>query len=195
MGAVRNGAFDCCVRHPIASSLRLAVAATLALQLSYNVERTMWTTVSVLAAPCDVDDTIARRDEEPAGALKVNVTAGIDLNLTMIFNCEGGDFEVAWSGAVNVFETIHIGNGTTVKIVGHGNPSDTSETVSDKGSIDITGARRHSSSQEQLDVLTARLSIPRRLTSAVVRVGSSAGSDKSSALGSIFCRAWRAAVP
>ena len=85
MGAVRNGAFDCCVRHPIASSLRLAVAATLALQLSYNVERMVGTAVSVLAAPCDIDDTTPRGDGERAGALKVNVTAGIDLNLTSIF--------------------------------------------------------------------------------------------------------------
>ena len=102
------------------------------------------------------------------------------------FNCEGGVFEVAWSGAVNISETIHIGKGTTVKIVGHGNPSDTSETVSDTGSSDTTGARRNSSSKDQLDVLTARLSIPRGLTSAAVRVGSSAGSDKSSAFGSIY---------
>lgn len=41
-----------------------------------------------------------------------------DLNLSSIFNCENGSFEVTWSGAVTVTGSIRIGRGTSVTIVG-----------------------------------------------------------------------------
>lgn len=40
------------------------------------------------------------------------------LNLSSLFDCEGGDFAVTWSGIVSVQASIKIGNGTTVSISG-----------------------------------------------------------------------------
>ena len=161
-------------RHPIASGSRLAVAAILASPMSYSVARMVGTAVVVSAAPCDIDNTT------------VSVTADVDLNLTSMFDCEGGEFEVAWSGAVDVSGTIHIGNGTTVKIVGDGTPSDTYEAVSDTASSNFNGGNGNSIGQDELDVLKARLSIPHGLTSAVVGVGWSAAPDNYRDFGSIF---------
>lgn len=130
--------------------------------------------LGVLAAPCMVGNATA------GGPTTVTefVTPTTGLNLTM-FNCEGGRFEVFWSGVVNVPGTIIIGPGTTVEIMGDAS----SNTTSDTASIP------ESSSSGELDDLTAKLSIPRGLTSAAVRIAPSdlsAAPNESVSLGPIF---------
>ena len=154
--------------------------------MSYSDAQMMGTAVDVSAAPCVTRNITAGGNGQGGGALKIVVTAATDLNLTSIFNCAGGEFEVDWSGAVNVPGTIHVGVDTTVKIVGNGSVNNSDGTAPNTGGSNITGSSDNSSSQDQLDVYTAPLSIPRGLTSAVVGVGSSAASDKSSAFGPIF---------
>ena len=67
--------------------------------------------MGVFAAPCDSTAT-------PAGEAQfVIVTPVNNLNITM-FDCEDGNFDVTWSDAVNVRDTIVIGNRTTVMITG-----------------------------------------------------------------------------
>ncbi|CAN0167276.1 unnamed protein product, partial [Ascophyllum nodosum] len=48
----------------------------------------------------------------------VTVTNGTELNLSTLFSCEDGEFNVLWSGVVQVSSTIKIGRGTTVRIFG-----------------------------------------------------------------------------
>lgn len=52
------------------------------------------------------------------GSERVWVTPDGELDLTSFFACEGGKFDVLWSGIVNVPGTIYIGRGTTVRIIG-----------------------------------------------------------------------------
>lgn len=63
------------------------------------------------AAPC-VPTSSASSSEE----ISVSSLAGVDLS--SVFDCEGGDFEVYWSGSVTVKEPIRLGNGTSVTIHG-----------------------------------------------------------------------------
>lgn len=87
-----------------------------------------------------------------------------------MFDCEGGDFEVLWSGTIIVTRTIHIGSGTTVNSIGDG--------------PNITGR-----SSGELDVSTTNMSIPRALTSAVEGTAPSglpAVGNESSPSGPIF---------
>ena len=173
------------VSHPLAAIISLAVAAVLLSPIDYGIARKGEMGFCVLAAPCVPDNATARE----AGATTLEVNATTDLNLTSIFACEGGTFEVAWSGTVNVSGTIHIGLGTTVKIVGDSRPNSTSDTASSTRSINITASSGNPSIREEVDTLTAALSIPHGLTSAAVRVGYSETSvepDRSLDFGPIF---------
>lgn len=54
-----------------------------------------------------------------SGVIRLNVSAlQGTANLTSAFDCEGGEFEVTWSGSVTIWDTIRIGYGTTVSIRG-----------------------------------------------------------------------------
>lgn len=59
------------------------------------------------------------------------------LNISSLFNCSDGNFQVTWSGVVNVTESIKIGNGTTVSITG--------DYISDV--VDPTGGHSTSSTE------------------------------------------------
>lgn len=84
------------------------------------------------------------------------------LDLTNMFACEGGEFLVSWSGIVTVPQTICIGSGTTVWIVG--------SNVSSSSSISLSSA---SDQQEPLEALSTRLPpLPNSLTDAAVRTAS-----------------------
>ena len=139
------------------------------------------------AAPCSTGITTASSGE--GGTMNVKVTPTTDLDLTSIFNCEGGDFKVIWSGAVNVTGTIYIGLGTTVSILGDTDSNATEQTTSAEIYSSTSGGSGNSTSDNELDILTEALSIPNGLTSAVVGVGSwdvDADTDKSISFGPIF---------
>ena len=87
-----------------------------------------WTLgVGVLAAPCA--DAEGATEDGSAQEVAVSPDAGVDL-LT-VFDCEGGEFVVSWTGEVFVQGTIYIGRGTTVRIVGeNGNTTATTTTTS-----------------------------------------------------------------
>ncbi len=66
----------------------------------------------------------------PDAGAELVVTPESVLDLANIFACEGGEFQVSWSGVVTVPETIYIGRGTTVWVVGSnasGNSSDSDQ--------------------------------------------------------------------
>lgn len=76
------------------------------------------------AAPCD-----STAQESLA------VTPSTSLDLSSVFACEDGAFEVQWSGTVSITETIRIGRGTTVAIIGGG--SDISGGTSDGETAEV----------------------------------------------------------
>ena len=125
--------------------------------------------VGVFAAPC------ASGSATTSGAQQVNVTPNTILDLTTVFDCEGGDFEVSWSGEVHLTGTIVIGSSTTVRIFG-----DETSSVGSSSSL---------SSQEALEELTSTLALPFGLTSAVVGVAPTnitADTDASISFGPMF---------
>lgn len=96
------------------------------------------------------------------GAEKIIVTPEIGPDLANVFGCEGGEFHVSWSGVVGVPETIYIGRGTTVWIVG-GNASSNSSL----------GASTDGDQQEHLEGLSTNLPpLPNGLAAAAVRTAS-----------------------
>lgn len=131
----------------------------------------------VLATPCIVAN-------ESVGAVdmtqRVFVTPDVAVNLTTVFDCENGEFEVSWSGVVNVSSTINIGPGTTVKIVG-----DTTNGTTNNSSAN--GASASGGVDHNLDKVLSGLAIPAGLTSAVVgnRPANPTPSDETS-FGPIF---------
>ena len=150
VAATTRYAYDRLVPHPIVAGLCFLVAAILVVPAFDGLVRITGVDLGVLAAPCMTGNTSALGGEgEGGGAVIVNVTPETGLNPTM-FDCEGGDFDVSWSGTVIVNGTIHIGVGTTVNITGD-------------------GANLRGNSSGELDVLTANMSIPRGLTSTVER--------------------------
>lgn len=169
------------------AGLCLLFAAILASPASTGVARMAGIGLGVSAAPCSTGNTTA------TGGVAMAITPTTGLNLTNVFNCEDGDFQVVWSGAVNVTGTIYIGQGTTVTIVGDAT-SNATETTAEAGSSSSSssgssGESGSSTSDDEVDILTESLSIPSGLTSAVVGVGSrdvDADTDKSISFGPIF---------
>lgn len=120
----------------------------------------LWTSVPTFAAPC-----IPKTNS-------LVVEPGSGLSLLSVFDCEGGDFEVSWSGEVSVPGTIFIGNGTTVTI----NGDDTASTASGNGGLVAGSASPTSSSSDgggdtQLEDLSSDLSLPRDTSAAAVGGG------------------------
>lgn len=132
----------------------------------------------VRAAPCASRTTTTSSTGGGGGgggSQQLYVTSTAGLNITSAFDCEGGEFEVYWSGAVSVSGTIVIGQGTRVSIFGDGNSSESSNSSL--------------SSREGLEELTSRLELPLGLTSAAVGVGSpdiTADTDTSVSFGPMF---------
>lgn len=186
------------VPHPIAAGVWLLVAAILVIQTFDGVARTMGVKAGVFAAPCVTGNATAlggggrgMAGEKEGHPVKVIVTPITAQNLTSMFNCEGGNFEVVWSGAVNVTGTIYIGMGTTVNITGKDSPNSMSgmESIPGISSSVAGGSVNNSAGRIEVDDLTAMLSIPRGLTSAAVHVsvpGLSAATHESIHLGSMF---------
>ena len=55
-------------------------------------------------------------------------------NISNLFACEGGEFNVSWSGVINVSSTIEIGRGTTVRIFGE-SPEHSSSSVNSSSGL------------------------------------------------------------
>lgn len=128
----------------------------------------------VFAAPCTSGNTTTSARVEEGDSQEVSVTPTTNVDLTSVFNCEGGDFEVHWSGTVNIAGTIVIGSGTTVRIFGDGNSSESIVNLNNR---------------EGLEELTSGLELPHGLTSEVVGIGSpdmASGSDTSMSFGPMF---------
>lgn len=54
----------------------------------------------------------------PTAQQSIAVSPSSALNVSSLFDCEGGVFDVTWSGVVNIQSSIVIGTGTTVSIAG-----------------------------------------------------------------------------
>jgi len=97
-------------------------------------------------------------------AQKVFVTPDSGQDLANIFACEGGEFHVLWSGVVTVPETIYIGRGTTVWVVGSNS----------SGNSSLGESGDYSSQQGQLEALSTALPpLPSGLTAAAARTATS----------------------
>lgn len=184
-GTARVEAVDSCsygrrAPHPIAAVLCFLLAGILVSPNFDGVAQTRGLGFGVLAAPCGTNTTTAGAPT----TVNVSVTPTTGLDLTK-FNCEGGDFRVLWSGVVNITETIYIGQGTTVHIIGDSSPNGASDTAPVTKGSNTT----NSTNIGKVDDRSAMLSIPHGLTSAAVRVASSdisAADTESMSLGPIF---------
>lgn len=157
-----TGAIDRRLRHPIVAGLYFLFTAIVVSMNFDGVARMTGVGFGVLCAPCITENTTVLGGERPGGrTVEVQVTPATGLNLTM-FDCEGGVFDVFWSGVVNLNRTVRIGLDTTVTITGD-NPDSTSDTTS----------MTESSNGEVDDHIPEMLSIPRGLASAAVRAAPS----------------------
>ena len=129
----------------------------------------------VFAAPCTSGTTTTSAGVGGGGnSQQVGVTPATNLDLTSFFDCEGGDFDVYWSGTVNIAGTIVIGSGTTVRIFGDGNYSESPRSLDNR---------------DGFEELTTGLELPHGLTSEAVGIGSpdmASGADTSVSFGPMF---------
>lgn len=93
-----------------------------------------WGVSVTSTAPCN---TVAQQP------ITVNPTSA--LNVSSLFNCEGGDFDVTWSGVVHVGASITIGSGTTVSISGDYVSEVDVEQSSSGSDINVNGTKAGSS--------------------------------------------------
>lgn len=143
--------------------------------------------MGVAAAPCSSEDshTTAAVGEPQL----VIVTSVFKLNMTTMFACEDGNFEVLWSGTVHVPGTIVIGNRTTVKMSGDSATSNSADYATSSGVRSKGHGIRNSSVEHPLQQLVSGLLLPSGLTSEVVGVGppdESEPTNKDSISGPIF---------
>ncbi len=111
---------------------------------------------------CFAGRATAVDDDKATTAEHIFVSPNSGLDLTSLFSCEGGEFDVFWSGVVNVPGTIYIGRGTTVRIFGE-LPADGNGTNGSAKDID----------QRRVEALSTRLPpLPNNLTSAAVSTAS-----------------------
>ena len=117
--------------------------------------------VGVLADSCAMVSNVSTTSLQ-----SVTITNDTTFNLSTVFACEDGEFNVSWSGVVHVPSTIKIGRGTTVRIFGDG-ATDGFTTLAS------TNASRYDSSDVNLELelerLSGSLNLP-QLTSAAVGV-------------------------
>ena len=126
---------------------------------------------------------------------QVTISNDTAFDLSTIFACEGGEFNVSWLGIVQVSSTIKIGNGTSVRIYGENAATSAAATASTthsgtslatisssaNRSRSIIAANNSSSSnyntvnlEFELDRRSSDLNLPQELTSAAVRLNGSA---------------------
>ena len=131
------------------------------------------------------------------GFQQVAISNDTAFDLSTIFACEGGEFNVSWFGVVEVSSMIKIGNGTSVRIYGENaitspvmaasttgsgtSLATTSSSASRNRSIlAVNNSSSNSSSNStvnlefELDRRSSELNLPQELTSAAVRLDGSA---------------------
>lgn len=134
-----------------------APIVTTILELLFGAERWRGAGLGfgVHAAPCSTEGSAT---SVPGGVKQVVVTPATIQNMSVMFNCSDGAFEVYWQGRVDVLSTIFIGQGTTVKIVG--------DAIVD--SSDGEYDRNSSNFDSPMEKLSSGLSLPEGLTSEAV---------------------------
>lgn len=125
-----------------------------------------------------------------------NVTVSDDMasnNLSDVFACDDGEFNVSWVGVVYVSKTIKIGPGTIVRIFGETAMVTTgTESSSDPVSSSLKSRNSEKNSSDidlefELERLSNGLNLPQGLTSAAVAsVGLGGGDSSSDFFGPIF---------
>ena len=97
-------------------------------------------------------------------------------NLSTVFACEGGEFNVSWSGVVEVCSRIKIGSGTTVRIFGETTTSSGANSSISGGNSSSYSSYYSSSSSSGVDLefelerLASDLNLPQDITSEAVGV-------------------------
>ena len=148
-----------------------------------------WWKIGVQAELCAAVLNASLAGTTTAGGFQqVAVSNNTAFNLSTIFACEGGDFNVSWSGVVQVSSTIKIGNGTSVRIYGESVATSATVTASTTGSGTSLASTSSSTSSSRstidasnrissyssvdlefdLDRRSSKLNLPQELTSAAV---------------------------
>lgn len=171
-------------RHPTKAGAYLLLSSILATPINTLLPWSSVVGAGVVAAPC-TNPAVAGEPQQFV------VTPIAMLNMTSLFACEDGNFEVFWSGAVDVTGTIVIGNRTTVTLMGDRTPSSVAVDNTTNIGVDSTGSGNSSSSSENRveRMKSSRLSLPRGLSSEVVGAGppvESALNDTISLSGPLF---------
>lgn len=115
-----------------------------------------WAAIGVFAEPCaPKNDTSSGLGGETV--VKHVAVSEASEDLAHMFDCDDGVFEVEWSGTVAVTDTIVIGAGTTVRIVGTP-ASNATEGSTSESSSSVSG-------REEVEQMTSGLTLPHGLTS------------------------------
>ena len=129
--------------------------------------------IGAQAEPC-----VAVSNSSVSGGLQqLTVNKDTTFNLSTLFACEDGEFNVSWSGIVKVYSTIKIGNRTIVRISGETTAGSISNSSISGSSSDGSNSNSSSSSNSsgvdlefELERLSSGLNLPQGLTSEVVGV-------------------------
>lgn len=136
-------------RRYILSSFQRLILAAVFLVFALNLEHPCYFVSNgthglvAHAATCDTADPSSSGSFRQAQQVFVSpdTTTGDIVDLATVFDCEDGNFEVSWSGVVNVSSTITIGRGTTVTIIGNTTTTDISSSSSlSREQATITGS-------------------------------------------------------
>lgn len=127
-------------------------------------------------------------EHQGEGTQTVYIAPGDDLNITSMFNCEEGDFDVFWNDTVSVPGTIYIGEYTRVRIRGNSALPSAEFAASTRGDSDT---QQHCDQIDSVELteLTSCLALPDLLESAAVAVAPpnvTADTDRSQSFGPMF---------
>ena len=160
-------------RNPVGSVLVLLAATILAVPSArpWVGEEMGW---EIGAQAQQTQQCAAVSNSSVSGELQQLIVSNDTANLSTMFACEGGEFNVSWSGVVEVHSTIKIGNGTTVRIFGEATTSsgaNSSISGGNSSSYSSYYSNRSSSGVDlvfELERLSSDLNLPRGLTSEAV---------------------------
>ena len=162
-------------RNPVGSVLVLLAATILAVPSArpWVGEKMGW---GIGAQAQQTQPCAAVSNSSNSGELQQLTVSNDTANLSTMFACEGGEFNVSWSGVVEVYSTIKIGNGTTVRIFGETTTSSGANSSISGGNSSSYSSYSSSSSSSGVDLefelerLSSDLNLPQGLTSAAVGV-------------------------
>ena len=168
---------------PLKSGLLLLFGAILTWPIATVLSRVSSVGMGVLAKPCVSETTTSSLAPEKGRGKKLYVNAS-NVHLLKELNCEGGVFEVNWTGVVNVTDSIVIGSGTQVTITGQGFLT----TAEDSTASTSTDSTNGTGQNGKLGELTRQLVLPQGLVASAVGVVSqeSIDSNTNTAFGPIF---------